>query len=82
MSADLRALLAEQASAHAVPGAALGILQHGEEATAYFGVADATTGEPVTYTNAGWCLVGRAIETATGLGWEDAVAAVVLGRSG
>lgn len=26
-----------------------------------------------SYTNAGWCLLGRAIETLTGLTWEDAM---------
>jgi CubicO group peptidase (beta-lactamase class C family) len=26
-----------------------------------------------SYTNAGWCLLGRAIETLTGLAWEDAM---------
>jgi CubicO group peptidase (beta-lactamase class C family) len=26
-----------------------------------------------SYTNAGWCLLGRAIETATELAWEDAM---------
>ena len=28
-----------------------------------------------SYTNLGWCLLGRAIETATGTGWEDAMRA-------
>jgi len=31
-----------------------------------------------SYTNAGWCLVGRALETASGLTWEDAMRDVVL----
>jgi CubicO group peptidase (beta-lactamase class C family) len=31
-----------------------------------------------SYTNAGWCLLGRAIETVTGLTWEDAMAANVF----
>jgi CubicO group peptidase (beta-lactamase class C family) len=31
-----------------------------------------------SYTNAGWCLLGRAIETVTGLTWEDAMAAWVF----
>jgi CubicO group peptidase (beta-lactamase class C family) len=26
-----------------------------------------------SYTNAGWCLLGRALETAAGLSWEDAM---------
>jgi CubicO group peptidase (beta-lactamase class C family) len=26
-----------------------------------------------SYTNAGWCLLGRALESATGLSWEDAM---------
>jgi CubicO group peptidase (beta-lactamase class C family) len=37
----------------------------------------AATGEqtpPVwSYTNTGWCLLGRAIETLTGLAWEEAM---------
>jgi CubicO group peptidase (beta-lactamase class C family) len=39
--------------------------------------AKVATGAPTTrfwsYTNAGWCLLGRAIETLTGLTWEDAM---------
>jgi CubicO group peptidase (beta-lactamase class C family) len=31
-----------------------------------------------SYTNAGWCLLGRAIETVTGMTWEDAMAADVF----
>ncbi|HEY7281821.1 MAG TPA: serine hydrolase domain-containing protein [Actinomycetota bacterium] len=45
---DLRALLAEHASAHSVPGAAIGMLRDAEVVTAYHGVADVTTGSPVT----------------------------------
>jgi CubicO group peptidase (beta-lactamase class C family) len=46
--ADLAALLREHASRHCVPGAALGVLHDGSATTAYYGVADATTGESVT----------------------------------
>jgi CubicO group peptidase (beta-lactamase class C family) len=35
----------------------------------------APAGGPWSYSNVGWCLLGRAIETATGLGWEDAMRA-------
>jgi len=45
---DLTALLREHASTHSVPGAAIGILHKGVATTAYFGVANTTTGEPVT----------------------------------
>jgi CubicO group peptidase (beta-lactamase class C family) len=31
-----------------------------------------------SYTNAGWCLLGRALETVTGLTWEDAMRVHVL----
>lgn len=31
-----------------------------------------------SYSNAGWCLLGRAIETVTGLTWEDAMHANLL----
>jgi CubicO group peptidase (beta-lactamase class C family) len=38
--------------------------------------------EPTTsvwsYSNAGWCLLGRAIETVTGLTWEDAMSTHLL----
>ncbi len=47
-AADLAALLREHASRHSVPGAAIGILYDGVATTAYHGVADVTTGEPVT----------------------------------
>ena len=45
---DLSRLLEEHASAQSVPGAALGVLHDGEVSTAYAGVADTTSGEPVT----------------------------------
>ena len=45
---DLAALLRQHASTHAVPGAAIGILHKGVATTAYYGVANARTGEPVT----------------------------------
>ena len=39
--------------------------------------SEIAAGEPTdrfwSYTNAGWCLLGRAIETLTGLDWEDAM---------
>ena len=31
-----------------------------------------------SYTNAGWCLLGRAIETLTGRTWEEAMRAQLL----
>jgi len=45
---ELASLLREHASRHSVPGAAIGVLRDGVAATAYVGVADTTTGEPVT----------------------------------
>jgi CubicO group peptidase (beta-lactamase class C family) len=45
---DVAALLHEHASRHSVPGAGLGILREGAVTTAYYGVADVTTGVPVT----------------------------------
>jgi CubicO group peptidase (beta-lactamase class C family) len=45
---DLGGLLREHMSMHAVPGAAAGVLRDTEVTAAYSGVADATTGEPVT----------------------------------
>jgi CubicO group peptidase (beta-lactamase class C family) len=44
--------------------------------------AKIASGDPTpaawSYTNAGWCLLGRAIEAVTGLNWEDAVKANLL----
>lgn len=37
--------------------------------------AEEPTAVAWSYTNAGWCLVGRIIETVTGEGWEDAMRA-------
>jgi len=45
---DLTALLRQHALRHSVPGAAIGILREGSATFAYYGVADVTTGEPVT----------------------------------
>lgn len=45
---DLPALLRQHASRHSVPGAAIGILREGAATTAHYGVADVTSGEPVT----------------------------------
>ena len=45
---DLADLLRQHASRHSVPGAAIGILRHGAVTTAYYGVADVSTGEPIT----------------------------------
>jgi CubicO group peptidase (beta-lactamase class C family) len=45
---DLAGLLREHASKHSVPGAAIGILRDGVTTTAYYGLADTGTGEPVT----------------------------------
>jgi len=45
---DLPALLRQHALRNSVPGAAIGILREGAATTAYYGVTDVTTGEPVT----------------------------------
>jgi CubicO group peptidase (beta-lactamase class C family) len=45
---DLTALLVQHASRHSVPGAAIGILREGAVTTAYYGVANVSSGEPVT----------------------------------
>ena len=45
---DLSDLLREHVSQHVVPGAGIGILREGEVVDAYAGVADTSTGEPVT----------------------------------
>jgi CubicO group peptidase (beta-lactamase class C family) len=46
--ASLAGLLRDHVSAQSVPGAAIGIVREGSVATACFGTADVTTGEPVT----------------------------------
>jgi CubicO group peptidase (beta-lactamase class C family) len=45
---DLADLLSEHASAHDVPGAAVGVLQNGAETVACYGVADTRSRVPVT----------------------------------
>jgi CubicO group peptidase (beta-lactamase class C family) len=45
---DLAALLRHHAGRHSVPGAGIGILHDRSAATAFHGVADVTTGEPIT----------------------------------
>jgi CubicO group peptidase (beta-lactamase class C family) len=177
---DLTDLLREHALRQSVPGAAIGVVHAGAATTAYYGVADVTTGEAVTfetrfsvgsltksmvatviaglaedgllslddpvaahvpelrgtnwaeratvrdllanrsglplrhelefgfagrrdqhvsrlagelvaavpasavwsYTNVGWCLLGRAIETVTGTRWEDAMRRHLFDRAG
>ena len=46
----LAVLLQGHATAHGVPGAALGVLRRGELVTAYCGVADVRAASPVTPT--------------------------------
>lgn len=49
-------------------------------------VADAGAGEPAgdfwSYTNVGWCVLGRVIEIAAGARWEDAMRRQLLDRAG
>src|SRR6266568_4483476 len=49
-------------------------------------VADAATGGPAggfwSYTNVGWCVLGRVIETAAGAAWEDAMQRHLFDRAG
>ena len=45
---DLADLLREHASAHGVPGAAIGVLRDGVETLAWYGIANTRTGAPVT----------------------------------
>jgi CubicO group peptidase (beta-lactamase class C family) len=40
--------------------------------------AEEPTSVAWSYTNAGWCLLGRAIETVTGSAWEDAMRAELI----
>jgi CubicO group peptidase (beta-lactamase class C family) len=49
-------------------------------------VADAAAGMPArdfwSYTNVGWCVLGRVIETAAGAVWEDAMRRHLFDRAG
>jgi len=49
-------------------------------------VAEAATAGPAgdfwSYTNVGWCVLGRVIETAAAAGWEDAMRSHLLRRAG
>jgi CubicO group peptidase (beta-lactamase class C family) len=49
-------------------------------------VADAAASAPAgdfwSYTNVGWCVLGRVIETATGAAWEDAMRRHLFDRAG
>jgi CubicO group peptidase (beta-lactamase class C family) len=49
-------------------------------------VADAGTGGPAggfwSYTNVGWCVAGRVIETVAGAGWEEAMRRHLFDRAG
>jgi CubicO group peptidase (beta-lactamase class C family) len=49
-------------------------------------VADAAAGEPTagrwSYSNLGWCVLGRAVEVATGRTWEDAIQRELFERAG
>jgi CubicO group peptidase (beta-lactamase class C family) len=44
--------------------------------------AEAPTHAAWSYTNAGWCVLGRVLETVTGRGWEDAMRAILLAPAG
>jgi CubicO group peptidase (beta-lactamase class C family) len=48
---DLADLLREHATAHRVPGAAIGVLRDGVQMVAWYGVANTRTGAPVTATS-------------------------------
>jgi CubicO group peptidase (beta-lactamase class C family) len=57
----------------------------GDDALSRF-VARVAEAEPTTgvwsYTNAGWAVLGRALETATGLAWEEAMRTQLLEPAG
>jgi len=44
--------------------------------------AEPATADVWSYTNAGWCVLGRVIETATGTSWEDAMRRDLFDRAG
>lgn len=44
--------------------------------------AEEPTSVPWSYTNAGWCVLGRAIETVTGSPWEEAMRAELIAPTG
>ena len=45
---DLSGVLVRHAARHGVPGAAVGVVRDGAVSTAFYGIADVRTGEPVT----------------------------------
>jgi CubicO group peptidase (beta-lactamase class C family) len=58
-----------------------GVREDADDVLARF-AARVAAEEPTTdvwsYTNAGWCVLGRAVETATGRSWEEAMRAELL----
>lgn len=46
------------------------------------GPADGPVGDLWSYTNVGWCVLGRVIESAAGAGWEQAMQRHLFDRAG
>lgn len=78
-SATLRDLLANRSGLPLLAGLEFGFAGRKDEDDGALSrlAADIAAAVPTSsfwsYTNVGWCLLGRVIETATGTAWEDAI---------
>ena len=86
--ATVRDLLANRSGLPLRAGLEFGFDEHetgsDDVLAAFAGTVAAETPTPVgwSYTNAGWCLVGRIIETVTGMVWEEAMREHLLEPAG
>lgn len=86
--AALRDLLANRSGISLRAGLEFGFADREEEDDGALSrlVADAASGRRAgsvwSYTNVGWCVLGRVVETATGAGWEEAMRRQLLDRAG
>jgi CubicO group peptidase (beta-lactamase class C family) len=86
--ATLRDLLANRSGLPLASGTEFGFADQMEQDDRALSrlVAKAATAAPAgdfwSYTNVGWCVLGRVIETAAAAGWEDAMRRHLLRRAG
>jgi CubicO group peptidase (beta-lactamase class C family) len=86
--ATLRDLLANRSGLPLASGTEFGFADQMEQDDRALSrlVAKAATAGPAgdfwSYTNVGWCVLGRVIETAAAAGWEDAMRRHLLRRAG
>ncbi len=86
--ATLRDLLANRSGLPLRSGLEFGFDERsgGDDAALSRLAGDVAAAEPSpgfwSYANVGWCLLGRAVETATGMSWEDAMQRRLAGPAG